>query len=211
MSGALVQANAAAAASVAYTTANLTAGNTLLAVAANNTTGLTFTCSDGTNGAWTAIAGTKFNTTFGSVQWFQFTNTAGGVKPTVTIASSGTAAASIVIHEVSGLANPFTVDGANTNEGTSATPTVSVTVGTTGDFVIGYCEPANTATVGTGFTIGGNDGNGCISEYQASAASGALNVVFNQTSGLFLASAFAAKPTGAATSIPDLIMAPPHR
>lgn len=186
----VVQATGAAATSVAYGS-NLTAGNTLLAaVGAAGSAGLTFTVSDGTNGAWTAIAATKYNTTFSSVQWFYFNNTAGGVKPTVTAA--GGTANSIIIHEVSGLANPLVTDGANVTEGTSAAPATSVTVGTVGDFVIGYACVANTASVGTGFNAGAADGNGNQTEWVDDASSGPLSVAFTQTSGLYVVSAFAA-------------------
>src|SRR4051812_30889719 len=103
----LVQATGANAAATTYVS-NLTAGNVLLAAVGITGTGSSFTVSDGTNGAWTAIAATKQNATNDSVQWFFFDGTAGGVKPTVT--AVGPAGTTIIIHEVSGLAKPFTTD-----------------------------------------------------------------------------------------------------
>lgn len=198
MTPSLVQGKGAAAASCAYSAANLTAGNTLFAAVYGASTGQSYTCSDGTNGAYTAIAATKYNTTYASVQWFYKSNTAGGVKPTVT--GAGGTITGILIAEFSGVANPFVVDGAAVAEGTSATPSASVTVGTAGDLVLGMCQVANTGTKGAAFTYVADDANGDVAEYTIPGSSGALSVSFTQTSGLFVVSAFACTASGAGAS-----------
>lgn len=172
-----VQSNsnaAGAGGAVAYTTANLTAGNLLVSVIRCNKSGFTsFACSDSLNGAWTVA----FTNTAGSiVLGFAYRlNSAGGSKPTVTW-TGFTAGGSVCIGEYSGV-DTFRIASAGATATSTAVASDAIT-STNGDLLIGFEGQAffpssitatNSYILRQGST---NLGTACLSSFQDKTSGG---------------------------------------
>ena len=122
---------------------NNTSGNLLVCLVSSvSGTGVTYTCSDPTNGSWTqcsaAYEAENINCTA-----FYFVNCAGGVSPTVTVDSiPNVTYLNITIVELSGCAasSPLDSGSPGENSGTSATPSCAITTANPSDIILGIFE-----------------------------------------------------------------------
>ncbi len=145
---------------VAYATANLTAGSTLVATVTWGSLDLTPTCADSVNGAWAAGPKQWSNDSGQGSAVFYKANNASTAKPTVTVSFAGNSVdyRGLVIAEIGGVdTTQPDVAGAGTEEwapGTSANSISSgnISTATDGDFI--YGSTVKVYTGGEGVTAG---------------------------------------------------------
>jgi hypothetical protein len=207
---------------LAYSTANLTAGSVLWCVVTwDRTNTQTATCADNTNGAWTA--GPIIDDTTDGQMWaaFFFKNTAGGVKPTVTVTFGGSQYVSyrgLYIQEC-GPCNTTTqpdVTGVGNNQASPGTATdavtsTAVTTVTNNAYIVGASIIPSSATpvitAGTNYNSRRGDSWTTITpttfedKVLATAGSVAATFTTNTTGGRYLTIVMAFRPVAATSAI----------
>lgn len=174
--------------------ASVTAGNTLLIFASSDVTTSAWSATDSVNGAtaYTLVPGSK-ETQF-SLQGLYIPNTAGGACTTTVVMTPGTSGGIIYWAEIAGIGTTPVVNTSFHNTGTSTTPASSITTTVNGCFIIAACRTAGDASIGSGWTLGGDDANGDVSEYRVQSASGPITAGFTQASAQWSVSVIAFEP-----------------
>jgi hypothetical protein len=113
----------------------------------------------------------------------------------------------MMIAEVSGLTG--STSGVIATTGIGANPSGNMTISATSSLMIGGLATGGSGTQGTGFTLLGATQDGNVAEYRIPAGTGAQPLAFTAVSNDY--AVFGAEflaTAGAATVIPDLLMAP---
>lgn len=156
----VLQETSASAATLPYVS-NCTPGSSLTCVVRNAAAGITYTCSDNINGAWTLVETKADNGNNHASASFKFDGNASAGKPTVTVVPSGGSSSVVMfISEIGGTSGFDTNHAAdNINKGTGAdaittgNATPSVQPGLI--YAVGFRAVGTGAlTPGTGFTAG---------------------------------------------------------
>lgn len=210
MAWALVQATDAAIGTKAFASSPTT-GNLIVCAGAAYATGQTITVSDTIGNTWTknSFSCTDASDTI-TICWAINKSTA---ADTVSLGPT-TAGGEMYIAEFSGVPTSAGQDGsAATNQNTTGAPVSAITTSFVNDLILSYASINGTLTVGAPWTAAATvTGDGGLG-YYAPGSTGTFSPAFTQSpagswGGITIAIGAAG---GAAASIPDLIMAPPHR
>lgn len=147
---------------------NVTAGSALFCVIHNWYSGgyVAMSVADDQNGSWTEIGHVTMYGGAETLYLFSCLNTAGGVRPTVTVTPATSCEQRMCIFEVSGIATSSAGAGTASAAGYTQYPTVSLTTTEDGAFVLnifGHIGTARALTEDAGFTLIQEDESGSVS------------------------------------------------